>query len=160
MAHSLSGRLTGQALPLRGIRFNGPNSSTHITGPSAGGVSYSSRMRRVVAMDSGALDAFHVGRGAQWYRTRRQILAEERLWRERHSRRTRGDSAQQEATPIQTAYRDLRKGREDAKDEPGAADFSYGEMEMRRFAAKWNSVERAAMPKPASAQRSATSAFI
>ena len=29
-------------------------------------------------------------------------------------------------------YRALRKGREDAKDVPGAADFYYGEMEMRR----------------------------
>jgi len=28
----------------------------------------------------------------------------------------------------------LRKGREDIKDEPGAADFYYGEMEMRRRA--------------------------
>lgn len=31
-------------------------------------------------------------------------------------------------------YRALRKAREDAKDEPGAADFYYGEMEMRRIA--------------------------
>jgi hypothetical protein len=31
-------------------------------------------------------------------------------------------------------YRALRKGREDGKDEPGAADFYYGEMEMRRRA--------------------------
>ena len=31
-------------------------------------------------------------------------------------------------------YRALRKGHEDAKDEPGAADFYYGEMEMRRLA--------------------------
>ncbi len=29
-------------------------------------------------------------------------------------------------------YRALRKGREEAKDEPGAADYYYGEMEMRR----------------------------
>jgi hypothetical protein len=29
-------------------------------------------------------------------------------------------------------YRALRKGREDAKNEPGAADFYYGEMEMCR----------------------------
>ena len=29
-------------------------------------------------------------------------------------------------------YRALRKSREDAKDEPGSADFYYGEMEMRR----------------------------
>jgi hypothetical protein len=38
-------------------------------------------------------------------------------------------------TPAQLAalYRELRKGREDAKDEPGAADFYYGEMEMRRY---------------------------
>jgi uncharacterized protein YjbI with pentapeptide repeats len=39
-------------------------------------------------------------------------------------------------TPAQiaAAYRALRKGREDNKDEPGAADFYYGEMEMRRHA--------------------------
>ncbi|MFE5584135.1 pentapeptide repeat-containing protein [Kitasatospora sp. NPDC056531] len=35
---------------------------------------------------------------------------------------------------IAALYRALRKGREDAKDEPGAADFYYGEMEMRRHA--------------------------
>jgi hypothetical protein len=29
-------------------------------------------------------------------------------------------------------YRQLRKGREDSRDEPGANDFYYGEMEMRR----------------------------
>jgi hypothetical protein len=33
---------------------------------------------------------------------------------------------------IAGVYRALRKGREDNKDEPGAADFYYGEMEMRR----------------------------
>ncbi len=33
-------------------------------------------------------------------------------------------------------YRALRKSREDAKDEPGAADFYYGEMEMRRLAGR------------------------
>jgi hypothetical protein len=33
---------------------------------------------------------------------------------------------------VAAVYRGLRKGREDAKDEPGAADFYYGEMEMRR----------------------------
>jgi hypothetical protein len=31
-------------------------------------------------------------------------------------------------------YRQLRKAQEDAKNEPGAADFYYGEMEMRRLA--------------------------
>jgi uncharacterized protein YjbI with pentapeptide repeats len=38
------------------------------------------------------------------------------------------------SSPAQIAaiYRALRKGREDSRDEPGAADFYYGEMEMRR----------------------------
>jgi hypothetical protein len=34
------------------------------------------------------------------------------------------------------AYRALRRGREEAKDRPGAASFYYGEMEMRRAAAR------------------------
>ena len=44
-------------------------------------------------------------------------------------------SPQDRAQEIASVYRALRKGREDAKDEPGAADFYYGEMEMRRAAA-------------------------
>ena len=36
------------------------------------------------------------------------------------------------AAELAGLYRALRKAREDAKDEPGAADFYYGEMEMRR----------------------------
>ncbi len=39
-------------------------------------------------------------------------------------------------------YRQLRKAREDAKDEPGAADFYYGEMEMRRHSKGWGLGER------------------
>jgi hypothetical protein len=38
------------------------------------------------------------------------------------------------ALDIAAIYRDLRKGLEDAKNEPAAADFYYGEMEMRRLA--------------------------
>jgi hypothetical protein len=56
-----------------------------------------------------------------WPRTRRRWLAEER------------DGSVPEAYLAQV-YRALRKGREDSKDEPGAADFYYGEMEMRRQA--------------------------
>jgi hypothetical protein len=40
------------------------------------------------------------------------------------------------AGQIAGLYRALRKGREDAKDEPDAADFYYGEMEMRRHAGR------------------------
>ncbi len=43
--------------------------------------------------------------------------------------------ARDEALEIAAVYRSLRKGLEDSKDEPGAADFYYGEMEMRRKAA-------------------------
>ena len=43
------------------------------------------------------------------------------------------------ALQIASIYRALRKGKEDTKDEPGATDFYYGEMEMRRRATKRNS---------------------
>jgi hypothetical protein len=46
---------------------------------------------------------------------------------------------------IANAYRDLRKGREDSKDEPGAADFYYGEMEMRRYDKERSLAERAVL---------------
>ncbi len=61
------------------------------------------------------------GRGAGWYHLAHQPPA----WLE-----------VEQVTPAQVAalYRALRKGREDNKDEPGAADFYYGEMEMRRHA--------------------------
>jgi uncharacterized protein YjbI with pentapeptide repeats len=77
--------------------------------------------------------------------TRRQTIAEEHHWRARHGH-GRGwyegevrasdwlgqASEPPESEQIAGIYRALRKGREDNKDEPGAADFYYGEMEMRR----------------------------
>jgi uncharacterized protein YjbI with pentapeptide repeats len=84
------------------------------------------------------------GRGWPW--TRRRVLAEE------SELRCAGDGARaagwhppaprpdrrEPLSPTQLAeiYRGLRKGREDNKDEPGAADFYYGEMEMRRAAGR------------------------
>ena len=47
---------------------------------------------------------------------------------------------------IAAIYRALRKGREDGKDEPGAADFYYGEMEMRRQRPRGQEAERRAAP--------------
>jgi hypothetical protein len=73
----------------------------------------------------------------------RQVIAEERAWRACRRHRW-GWSAPSwpgwagdppgvlDAGQIAGLYRALRKGREDTKDEPGAADFYYGEMEMRR----------------------------
>jgi hypothetical protein len=92
----------------------------------------------------------------------RQTIAEEHEWRYRRQRRTQLEPSPDEgAEPgddwyppacrpapwlsevapqlkalepgeLASIYRSLRKGREDNKDEPGAADFYYGEMEMRR----------------------------
>jgi hypothetical protein len=82
---------------------------------------------------------------------RRRVIAEERAWRAARSERwatpqwwpawlyepfgTKWPGALP-AGQIAGLYRALRKGREDAKDEPGAADFYYGEMEMRRYAGR------------------------
>jgi uncharacterized protein YjbI with pentapeptide repeats len=62
----------------------------------------------------------------------RQVIAEEHAWRARSQ--VPPPPGVLPAGQIAGLYRALRKGREDAKDEPGAADFYYGEMEMRRHA--------------------------
>ena len=81
---------------------------------------------------------------------RRQVIAEESAWRADQTRPGRwtasrwpdwaGSEKPVALNPGAVAglYRALRKGREDAKDEPGAADFYYGEMEMRRHANEQN----------------------
>jgi uncharacterized protein YjbI with pentapeptide repeats len=83
-------------------------------------------------------------RGWRW--TKRQTLAEEHHWRNSHGASAWYPPACQlppwaveelsPPHPIEVAalYRALRKGREGDKDQPGAADFYYGEMEMRRRA--------------------------
>jgi uncharacterized protein YjbI with pentapeptide repeats len=78
---------------------------------------------------------------------RRQMLAEERDWRTGH-RSSRWPPRRDPFSPaleperILTTYRQLRKAQEDAKNEPGAADFYYGEMEMRRHASTTPVAER------------------
>jgi uncharacterized protein YjbI with pentapeptide repeats len=83
-----------------------------------------------------------------WRLTRRQTIAEEHYWRAaaadgvgwRLPRVVDADGNPRPPHPvtelgpdeIARLYRQLRKGREDSKDEPGANDFYYGEMEMRR----------------------------
>ncbi|MEU0955586.1 pentapeptide repeat-containing protein [Streptomyces niveus] len=80
-----------------------------------------------------------------WYRrlpwrwSRRNTLSEEHHWRAR----TAGSSARGWTPPqldapelkpaaVAALYRQLRKSLEDGKNEPDAADFYYGECEMRR----------------------------
>jgi hypothetical protein len=64
-----------------------------------------------------------------WPRVRRSLPSP---WRPEES-----DSL--EAQQIAGIYRELRSGREDRKDEPGANDFHYGKMEMRRHSAPFQS---------------------
>ncbi|MGE6786521.1 pentapeptide repeat-containing protein [Ensifer adhaerens] len=72
--------------------------------------------------------------------TNRRVLAEEQHWRAGRPGAVRGWNVAVLGTgrvgPLQLApvYRALRKAFEDGKHEPGAADFYYGEMEMRRHA--------------------------
>ena len=76
---------------------------------------------------------------------RRRALAEEFDWRVERGRKEWDDRRTEPAGgnrpvaigagQIAGVYRELRRGQEERKDEPGAADFYYGEMEMRRHGA-------------------------
>jgi uncharacterized protein YjbI with pentapeptide repeats len=78
-----------------------------------------------------------------WRWTRREALYEEHLWRgwaasvpgQIGSGTTR-EARRSDAARLAVLYRQLRKGLEEARNEPGAADLYYGEMEMRRFSTK------------------------
>nr|WP_081889906.1 pentapeptide repeat-containing protein [[Kitasatospora] papulosa] len=77
-----------------------------------------------------------VGRGPRF--AVRRTLAEEQHWRAGRPGAARGwNTAVLGAggvgpAQLEPVYRALRKAFEDGKNEPGAADFYYGEMEMRR----------------------------
>ncbi|MFJ3363537.1 pentapeptide repeat-containing protein [Streptomyces anthocyanicus] len=70
--------------------------------------------------------------------TQRRVLAEEHHWRAKQLDAVRGwnvavlDAEYVGPAQLAPVYRALRKSFEDSKNEPGAADFYYGEMEMRR----------------------------
>ncbi|GHG78609.1 hypothetical protein GCM10018779_58510 [Streptomyces griseocarneus] len=72
--------------------------------------------------------------------TPRRTMAEEHYWRAARRVGAEGWSPAPEGeevlmpTALAPVYRQLRKAFEDGKHEPGAADFYYGEMEMRRHA--------------------------
>jgi uncharacterized protein YjbI with pentapeptide repeats len=85
--------------------------------------------------------------------SRRQVIAEERTWRgwepdgrTAFAREKAGDANPQiSAERLAALYRALRKAFEDSKNEPGAADFYYGEMEMRRHAPSAPRAERSVL---------------
>lgn len=84
----------------------------------------------------------HASQPPQRRWSRRRTLFEEHIWRSRHGYVGWHSETEEEhlywgtpsASAIASMYRALRKGQEDAKDTAGAADFYYGEMEMRRLA--------------------------
>ncbi|MFC4530626.1 hypothetical protein [Sphaerisporangium dianthi] len=95
-----------------------------------------------------------------WWWTPRQSLFEEHLWRAKQPRSsgwlTEAGLPEMLRSPysyrpgdygigperLTRIYRAVRKSYEDSKDEPGAADFYYGEMEMRRRSTGTPAVER------------------
>ncbi|MEU6254215.1 pentapeptide repeat-containing protein [Streptomyces sp. NPDC047043] len=80
--------------------------------------------------------------------TARRTLIEEHYWRAsqpsaaREWRRDESGEADARPAALAPVYRALRKSFEDSKNEPGAADFYYGEMEMRRHAPEAPRAER------------------
>ncbi|SFB98935.1 pentapeptide repeat-containing protein [Streptomyces aidingensis] len=72
----------------------------------------------------------------------RRTLAEEHHWRA-WSVPPEGSPAPPEPAALSVLYRQLRKSLEDGKNEPDAADFYYGEMEMRRHDTTRPRAERA-----------------
>ncbi|MGW2938596.1 hypothetical protein ACWDA7_44095 [Streptomyces sp. NPDC001156] len=70
--------------------------------------------------------------------TQRRTLAEEHHWRANQPTAVAGwnvavfGAGHVGPSQLAPVYRALRKSFEDSKNEPGAADFYYGEMEMRR----------------------------
>jgi hypothetical protein len=89
--------------------------------------------------------------------SRRRVIGEEQEWRAHRRRRWPKWTAPDFAFPtegvekpgrlnpdeIASIYRVLRRGRESNGDAPGAADFYFGEMEMRRVDEKSPRAERA-----------------
>jgi hypothetical protein len=86
-----------------------------------------------------------------WRFAARRTIAEENLWRrgpwpvpefDTWFVDNVGHPTTLDPAEIASLYRSLRKATESQKNEPGAADFYYGEMEMRRQAARRLSGER------------------
>jgi hypothetical protein len=121
----------------RGSRVFGHAGVPSLAGTIVGGVAFagldlsSCRFAGAINLDAASIDptCTFARTPRSWRWTDRQVIADERIWR--------GwiDGTPIDPGQIAPLYRALRKGREEAKDQPGAADFYYGEMEMRRHAA-------------------------
>jgi uncharacterized protein YjbI with pentapeptide repeats len=75
--------------------------------------------------------------------TRRQTLSEEHFWRGWAEKHPLGaETSRISPERLAVLYRSLRKALEDGKNEAGAGDFYYGEMEARRHASTNSRAER------------------
>ena len=74
-----------------------------------------------------------------------RILGDAQWPRPKHRRELRDEERLRDSAPdeVEVLYRQLRVGLEASKAAPAAADFYYGEMEMRRLATRHRSFERA-----------------
>lgn len=70
-------------------------------------------------VDAITLDDVHFGSPSRWWQSERAVVAEE-------------SAGTDSPVSVARVYRTLRKAIESSKDDPGAADFYYGEMLMRR----------------------------
>jgi hypothetical protein len=131
MRRAKAANLTITGVDLRACRFEGAHGLDRL------------RLERVRFAETPSGWQRSKGRRVAVRWTRRLAIAEEHQWRAERAGATgwygqemRAPPALESAAPtpeqIGATYRALRKGREDNKDEPGAADFYYGEMEMRR----------------------------
>ncbi|RLK58400.1 pentapeptide repeat-containing protein [Actinokineospora cianjurensis] len=88
-----------------------------------------------------------------WRWSERRVLAEERLWRAQHRKHGGWSEELPDLHPemstlwvgperLAVLYRSLRKAFEDNKNEAGAGDFYYGEMDARRHAPSTSRAER------------------
>jgi hypothetical protein len=100
-----------------------------------------SEARTLDAVVIGGRGQLALGRREVPWEAAREVLADELAWRAAAKKDLEPDDAFREgggasALEIAGTYRALRRGREAARDRPGAADFYYGEMEMRRVSAQ------------------------
>jgi hypothetical protein len=100
-------------------------------------------------LDSLVISGEFTLRSTSGSRARRAVILEEAEARASTEHWTKLAASQRSSTgrphelrELAGVYRALRKAREDQKDEPGSADFYYGEMEMRRLSSAPLSMER------------------
>ncbi|MFD9886907.1 pentapeptide repeat-containing protein [Streptomyces alboflavus] len=88
---------------------------------------------------------FRRGRRPSVWWSSRQVIDEERQWRSAQGWAgwSGADARSPSAETVSQLYRALRSSHEAAGDGPGAADFYYGEMEMRRHSRGTPRAERA-----------------